>query len=69
MITCNPVSLSNGTYYQAGRMVASSVVQGGPGICCLSPAIYFILAWKPEWCSPNAEDLHDPVARECVQKV
>lgn len=41
--TANPLLILNEAYFAAGKMVATSVIQGGPGVKCLSPAVYYYI--------------------------
>ena len=40
VFTSNPLIVTKETYHHAGQMVATSLIQGGPGLKCLSPAMY-----------------------------
>ena len=67
--TMNPVLLASNTYFQAGRMVAASLQQGGPGIRCLSSAVFWYMVEQPEMSVPSLDEIADPEVQEKVCKV
>ena len=69
IFTLNPLLLQTNTYYEAGRMVAVSIQQGGPGLRCLSPYTFYAIANRPDLCKPTIEDIPDLEFREKVNKV
>ena len=68
-ITMNPVLLASNTYFQAGRMVAASLQQGGPGIRCLSPAVFWYMVEQPEMSAPSVDEIADSEVQNKVRKV
>ena len=40
VFSSSPLLVSQKMYFHAGRMVETSVLQGGPGLKCLAPAVY-----------------------------
>ncbi|KAJ7379347.1 hypothetical protein OS493_016581 [Desmophyllum pertusum] len=67
----SPIHVTQMRYFHAGRMVATSLLQGGPGINCLSPAVYAYFSADVDKCRHlvNVEDIPDLVLQEKVQKV
>ena len=68
----NMDALMGGLYKVAGRMIAASALQGGPGFPCLAPAIYTHMATMSldsviDEISPL--DLPDPNLADTVEKV
>lgn len=39
-LTSNLTALEERKYYEAGVLIGWSLAQGGPGPCCLHPALY-----------------------------
>ncbi|KAJ7380682.1 hypothetical protein OS493_007048 [Desmophyllum pertusum] len=67
----SPIHVTQMRYFHAGRMVATSLLQGGPGINCLSPAVYAYFSADVDKCRHlvNVEDIPDLVLQEKVQKI
>lgn len=42
-MTCNFTALEERKYYEAGVLIGWSLAQGGPGLCCLHPALYQVM--------------------------
>ena len=34
-------------FFLAGRLVGMSLLQGGPGLCCLHPLVYYLMCGYP----------------------
>ena len=43
MFCYNIKSLEDNKFLLAGRLVAMSLIQGGPGLCCLHPLLYRLI--------------------------
>ena len=58
-------------YFHAGRMVETSVLQGGPGLKCLAPAVYAYFLGDVDKCRRlvSVEDIPDLEFRDKVKKV
>ena len=59
VVTMNPVLLDAQTYFQAGRMVAVSIQQGGPGMQCLAPSMYHTIVEKRSLSNPTPDEIPD----------
>lgn len=49
-------------------MVTISLLQGGPGLCCLSPVFYSFIANQPVD-DPSPSDITDYTVRENLEKL
>ena len=54
-------------YYTTGQMVGCCLVQGGNGICCLSPTTYLYMAQAT--CVPTVEDIPEYDTRQKADEV
>ena len=68
VFTSNPLLVTKETYYHAGQMVATSLIQGGPGLKCLSPALYAYFCGDVQMCC-SLLDVEDIPGGEVQQKV
>lgn len=68
VFTSNPLLVTKETYYHAGQMVATSLIQGGPGLKCLSPAMYAYFCGDVQICR-SLLDVEDIPGGEVQQKV
>ena len=50
IFSSSPLLVAQKTYFHAGRMVATSVLQRGPGLKCLAPAVYAYLLADVDKC-------------------
>ena len=57
--SCNPMLLHRGSYFCAGLITGMSLQQGGPGLHCLSPAVYEHLTGGPALATPVLQDVAD----------
>lgn len=71
IFSSSPLLVAQKTYFHAGRMVATSVLQGGPGLKCLAPAVYAYLLADVDKCRRlvNVEDIPELEFRDKVKKV
>jgi len=71
VVTSNPVLLMRNVYYTAGKMVATSLMQGGPGLECLSPAIfeYIVGDTAASHSSLTVDDVADKELQENLRQV
>ena len=69
--TSNPLLVTKETYYHAGQMVATSLIQGGPGLKCLSPAMYAYFCGDVQMCRSllDVEDIPGGEVKQKVRKV
>eukprot|EP00794_Sanderia_malayensis_P020750 gene20750-22778_t len=58
-ITCYTTSLNNGYYRSAGKIMAMSIVHGGPAPGFFSPVLFNALAYGPENISVGLDDVAD----------
>eukprot|EP00794_Sanderia_malayensis_P017175 gene17175-18904_t len=58
-ITCYTTSLNNGDYRLAGKIMAMSIVHGGPAPGFFSPVLFNALAYGPENISVGLDDVAD----------
>ena len=56
-------------YFQIGRMIAVSVVHGGPGPRCLSPNLFLYLVGKVKAIEATVEDIPDDEVRKALLEV
>ena len=67
----NSLYFQNEDFLMMGKLIATSVVQGGPGLPVLIPAVYRYIAtssYSPEW-MPGITDFPDPFIRNLLQQV
>ena len=71
VFSSSPLLVSQKTYFHAGRMVETSVLQGGPGLKCLTPAVYAYFLGDVDKCRRfvGVEDIPDLEFRDKVKKV
>ncbi|KAM5235719.1 G2/M phase-specific E3 ubiquitin-protein ligase [Ctenodactylus gundi] len=58
-LSLNPQALKENLYYEAGKMLAISLVHGGPSPGFLSKTLFDCLAYGPEHSQPVLEDVSD----------
>ncbi|KAI2647765.1 G2/M phase-specific E3 ubiquitin-protein ligase [Labeo rohita] len=56
-------SKEDNEYFHIGRMIAVSIVHGGPGPCCLSPNFFLYLIGKVKTLEAPIEDIPDDEAK------
>lgn len=56
-------------YFNIGRMIAVSHVNGGPGPQCLSPNFFLYLIGKVKTTEALIEDIHDDEVRKALVEV
>lgn len=56
-------------YFHVGRMVAVSIVHGGPGPRCFSPSFYQYLVGKVKTIEAPIEDIPDTEVRNVLLEV
>ena len=71
VFTSNPLLVTKETYFHPGQMVATSLIQGDPGLKCLSPAMYTYFCGDAQMCRRllDVEDISDREVQEKVRKV
>lgn len=71
VFSSSPLLVTQRAYFHAGRMVATSLLQGGPGPKCFSPAVYAYLLGEIDKCRRlvTVEDIPDEEPRKTVTKV
>ena len=71
IFSSSPLLVAQKTYFHAGQMVATSVLQGRPGLKCLAPAVYAYLLADIDKCHRlvNVEDIPDLEFQDKVKKV
>ena len=71
VFSLSPLLVSQKTYFHAGRMVATSVLQGEPGLKCLAPAVYAYFFGDVDKCRRlvGVEDIPDLEFQDKVKKV
>ena len=57
IFTLNPVCLENGSYYEAERMIAAGIQQEGPGLRCMLPAVFYMIAQRNDLVQLSVEDI------------
>lgn len=68
VFTSNPLLVTKEAYYHADQMVATSLIQGGPSLKCLLPAMYAYFCGDVQMC-PSLHDVEDIPGGEVQQKV
>ena len=63
------IALEEDHFYYAGRMIAISLVHGGPAPRFLSPVLFEALVWGPEKTKVPVELVPDEAVREALIKV
>ncbi|XP_057191422.1 G2/M phase-specific E3 ubiquitin-protein ligase-like [Triplophysa rosa] len=53
-------------YFHIGRMIAVSIVHGGPGLCCLSPNFFLYLIGKEKKTEATIEDIPDDEVKKAL---
>ncbi|XP_062256916.1 G2/M phase-specific E3 ubiquitin-protein ligase-like isoform X2 [Platichthys flesus] len=56
-------------YFQIGRMIAVSCVNGGPGPRCLSPNLFLYLIGKSKTIEAPIEDIHDEEVKKALLEI
>lgn len=56
-------------YFHIGRMIAVSIVHGGPGLCCLSPNLFLYLIGKVKTIDAPVEDIPDDEVKKALLEV
>ncbi|XP_053272707.1 G2/M phase-specific E3 ubiquitin-protein ligase-like [Pleuronectes platessa] len=56
-------------YFQIGRMIAVSCVNGGPGPRCLSPNLFLYLIGKSKIIEAPIEDIHDEEVKKALLEI
>ncbi|XP_048015482.1 G2/M phase-specific E3 ubiquitin-protein ligase-like [Megalobrama amblycephala] len=56
-------------YFNIGRMIAVSIVHGGPGPRCLSPNFFLYLIGKVKTIEAPVEDIHDEEVRKALVEI
>ena len=71
VFSSSPLLVSQKTYFHAGRMVATSVLQGEPGLKCLAPAVYAYFLGDVDKCRRlvGVENIPDLEFQDKVKKV
>ena len=65
----NVMELKNNTYHYVGEIMALSVVHGGPGPNCLSPAVVDNLCYGLQKIRGTVDDIPNESIRRAVKKV
>ncbi|XP_029454866.1 G2/M phase-specific E3 ubiquitin-protein ligase [Rhinatrema bivittatum] len=68
-LALNLQALRENLYYEAGRMIAISLVHGGPSPSFLSRTLFSCLVYGPEQVEPTVEDLTDYKLVEAVMRI
>nr|XP_033809342.1 G2/M phase-specific E3 ubiquitin-protein ligase [Geotrypetes seraphini]XP_033809343.1 G2/M phase-specific E3 ubiquitin-protein ligase [Geotrypetes seraphini] len=68
-LTLNQQALKENLYYEAGRMIAVSLVHGGPSPSFFSRTLFNCLVYGPEQVEPTIEDLADYKLAEVVMRI
>lgn len=71
MIFCHDIkSLEENKFFLAGRLVGMSLIQGGPGMCCLHPLVYKLMCHSPfDLTSFEINDIVDCEFVEVIKQV
>ncbi|XP_057175463.1 G2/M phase-specific E3 ubiquitin-protein ligase-like [Triplophysa rosa] len=56
-------------YFHIGRMIAVSIVHGGPGLCCLSPNFFLYLIGKEKKTEATIEDIPDDEVKKALLEI
>lgn len=67
--SCNPLLLQRSSYFCAGLITGMSLQQGGPGLHCLSPAVYEHLTGGAALATPVLQDVADFDSKMRIEKV
>ncbi|XP_059214157.1 G2/M phase-specific E3 ubiquitin-protein ligase-like [Centropristis striata] len=62
-------ALEDDEYFHVGRMIAVSMVHGGPGPRCLSPNFFLYLVGKVKAIEATIEDIHDDEVRKALLEI
>lgn len=65
----NVAAVTSNEYYVVGKMIATSLVQGGQPPVCFAPAIAEYLVYDKIRSEPNMNDIYDHSVREKLEKV
>ncbi|XP_044128434.1 G2/M phase-specific E3 ubiquitin-protein ligase isoform X2 [Bufo gargarizans] len=68
-LSLNVNALEDDLYYEAGRMVAISLVHGGPAPSFFSPTLFYCLIYDSHLVQPMVEDVTDPNVLQAVLKI
>ena len=68
-LTCNASSQANDDYFNAGQIIAMSLVHGGPGFPCLSPSLYQCIIKGSNNISVSVSDVYDAELRSSLEKL
>jgi hypothetical protein len=68
-LSCSASCAANLDYLYAGKVIALSLVHGGPGINCLSPVLYNALVKGIENTNVSVEDVYDPELKLALNKL
>ncbi|XP_043929738.1 G2/M phase-specific E3 ubiquitin-protein ligase isoform X2 [Protopterus annectens] len=68
-LTFDPQASSEDLYYEAGRMIAVSLVHGGPSPNCFSKTLFHCLVIGPEKAEPTLEDVADFTVVQKIRKI
>ncbi|KAI7799764.1 putative G2/M phase-specific E3 ubiquitin-protein ligase-like [Triplophysa rosa] len=67
--TGGPTPAEDNEYFHIGRMIAVSIVHGGPGLCCLSPNFFLNLIGKEKKIEAPIEDIPDDEVRKALLEI
>ena len=68
-LSCNASSQANDDYFNAGQIIAMSLVHGGPGFPCLSPSLYQCIIKGSNNISVSVSDVYDAELRSSLEKL
>ncbi|XP_051001705.1 G2/M phase-specific E3 ubiquitin-protein ligase isoform X1 [Acomys russatus] len=68
-LSLNYQALKENHYYEAGRMIAISLVHGGPAPGFFSETLFNCLAYGPENTQPILDDVSDPDVAKIIMKI
>uniref|UniRef100_A0A8C5QY28 G2/M-phase specific E3 ubiquitin protein ligase n=1 Tax=Leptobrachium leishanense TaxID=445787 RepID=A0A8C5QY28_9ANUR len=68
-LSMNPDALADNLYYEAGRMVALSLVHGGPAPGFFSNTLFYCLIHDPQYVRPVLDDVADLDVSQAIQMI
>ncbi|XP_057184324.1 G2/M phase-specific E3 ubiquitin-protein ligase-like isoform X1 [Triplophysa rosa] len=68
-LSFNSKAAEDNEYFHIGRMIAVSIVHGGPGLCCLSPNFFLNLIGKEKKIEAPIEDMPDDEVRKALLEI